>query len=98
LSDDEPDSDNIIQFPQRQVVPIEPRDESPAVRLDHALDLIEHDGRMYCLVALIRNLSPTEMQEIDATAPRSGQELWDEVVRRWPALAAEIMAGAQPAG
>jgi hypothetical protein len=38
------------------------------------------------------------LQESDATVSRSSQELWDEVVRRWPALAAEIMAGAQPAG
>jgi hypothetical protein len=60
--------------------------------------LIEHDGRVYNLTGLIRHLSPQEMRDVDATAPRSGQAVWDEVVRRWPALAAEIVAGVQPTG
>ena len=53
---------------------------------------------MYDLAPLIQHLSPGELQEIGEAAPRSGQEMWDEVVRRWPALAAEIVAGARPAG
>jgi hypothetical protein len=99
LSDDDPKSENATPLPRRlRMVPTEPRDESSTIRLDHALALVEHDGRMYDLADLIRQLSREEMREIGAAAPRSGQELWDEVVRRWPALAAEIAAGAQPAG
>jgi len=77
------------------VVPLEP---APAITLEHELALIEHGGRLYNLAALVQHLSPLEIQEIGATAPRSGQEMWDAVVRRWPALAAEIVAGAQAVG
>jgi hypothetical protein len=99
LSDDSRDNDNLIQFPQLRVVPIEsPEGAASIMQLDHALSLVEHDGRMYDLAGLIRHLSPQELRELDAAAPRSGQALWDEVVRRWPALAAEIVAGAQPVG
>jgi hypothetical protein len=35
--------------------------------------LIEHDGRMYDLAAFVQHLSPLEIQEIGATAPRSGR-------------------------
>jgi hypothetical protein len=97
LSNDNPERDNLIQFPRRlRVVPIEPTEDASLIRSDHAVALIEHDGRMYDLAALLHHLSPQEMREIDAAAPRSGQDLWDEVARRWPALAAEIVAGAQP--
>ena len=89
-------ADNIIPFPpQLRVVPIEPSVHLPS---EQAFALIEHDGRLYDLAALIQQLSPREVQEITAAAPRSGQEMWDEVVRRWPALAAEIVADARPAG
>ncbi len=49
--------------------------------------LIEYDGRLYELAPLIRHLSPQEVQE-----------MWDELVRRWPALTAEIVTGARPVG
>ena len=62
-------------------------------QMDEQASVIDHDGRPYKLTDLIRHLSPAELQEVVATAPRSGQALWDEVVRRWPALAAEIVAG-----
>ena len=65
--------------------------------MEHELALIEH-GRMYDLAPLVQQLSPAELQEISEAVPWSGQEMWDEVVRRWPALAAEIVASAQPAG
>ena len=59
--------------------------------------MVEHDGRTYSLADLIRHLSAAELREVGSTAPRSAQGLWDEVVRRWPALAAEVVAGNQPA-
>ena len=96
MNDKTPETDNLIQFPQMlRVMPLE---LPPARPLEHELALIEHDGRMYDLAALIQQLSPQEVQEITAAAPRSGQEMWDEVVRRWPALAAEIVAGTRPVG
>ena len=96
MSDKATETGNLIQFPpQLRVVPL----EAPlALPLEHELALIEHDGRMYDLVPLVQQLSPAELQEIGEAAPRSSQEMWDAVVRRWPALAAEIVAGARPAG
>ena len=32
------------------------------------------------------------IREVGATAPRTLQAFWDEVVRRWPAMADEIVA------
>ena len=55
---------------------------------------VDHDGRTYGLEALLRQLPPHCLHEVQATAPRSGQEFWDKVVRRWPGTAAEVMAGA----
>ena len=90
------EADNIIQFPpQLEVVPIQPPHTLSA---EQVFALIEYDGRIYDLAALARHLSPLEVQEIGEVAPRSGQEMWDEVVRRWPALAAEIVAGVRPVG
>ena len=89
-------ADNIIPFPpQLRVVPVEP---SAPLPLEHAFALVEHDGCMYDLGALVRHLSPLEVQELGEAAPRSGQEMWDEVARRWPMLAAEIVAGVTPVG
>ena len=91
MNDKTPETDNLIQFPPTlRVVPIEP---VPVLLVEHELALIEHDGRMYDLALLVQQLSPGELQEIGAVAPRSGQEMWDAIVRRWPALAAEIVAG-----
>ena len=57
------------------------------------LAAVEHDGRVYDLEALLRQLPPHCLHEVEAAAPRSGQELWDEVVRRWPGTTAEVVAG-----
>ncbi len=98
MTGEPPQPHNLIQFPQRfRVAPVEPHGKS-ALLLRVTPALIEHDGRMYDLAPLVQRLSPLEVQEITAAAPRSGQEMWDEVIRRWPALAAEIVAGARPIG
>ena len=50
------------------------------------------------LASLAQQLSPGELQEIGEAAPLSGQKMmWDEVVRRYPTLAAEVRSG-RPAG
>ena len=93
--DDEPEPlDELSRLPRQfQIVsgnmsmPEPPRDSLPAV---------EHDGRLYALADLLRPLTQKELREIEATAPRSNQAFWDEAVRRWPALTAEIVAGAKP--
>ena len=54
--------------------------------------MVEHDGQMHLLADLMRCLGFTHMREIEASLPRTAQATWDEVVRRWPALAAEIAA------
>ena len=54
--------------------------------------LVEHDGRLHLLADLLRCLGPRHLQEVEAALPRTAQATWDEVVRRWPALAAEIVA------
>ena len=89
---------NVIAFPTRlRVVPIPDQPSNGLVpETDDYLSVVEHDGRAYDLAALIRHLSYAELREIGQSVPRSGQALWDEVVRRWPALAAEIVAGVGP--
>ena len=54
--------------------------------------MLEHDGRPHLLSDLMRYLGPKHLREIEATLPRTAQATWDEVVRRWPALADEIVA------
>ena len=54
--------------------------------------VVEHDGQMHLLADLMRCLGSTHMREIEASLPRTAQATWDEVVRRWSALAAEIAA------
>ena len=74
-------------MPDTPVAPEPPSDGLPAV---------EHDGRPYALADLLSELTPDELGQIETTVPRSNQEVWDEAVRRWPALTAEIMASAKP--
>ena len=83
----------VVPFPrQLRVVPLESEPGvAPAVVTPAAVD---HDGHTYDLEALLRQLPPHCLREVEAAAPRSGQELWDEVVRRWPGTAAEVVAGA----
>jgi hypothetical protein len=85
------DIGNVISFPrQLRVVPF--RDAEPETVPGEPPAVVDHDGRSYPLEALLRGLTQDELWIVDQSAPRSGQELWDEVVRRWPALAEEIVA------
>jgi hypothetical protein len=57
---------------------------------------IQHEGRFYNLASLIRDLPRATIYEIDATKPPSSQEWWNRFVLQRPALAAEIVAKAEP--
>ena len=70
----------------------------PFIPLEHLVALIEHDGRMYALASLIEAVVAAGSPKIGAGAPRSGQEMWAAIVRRWLALAAEIVMGARSVG
>ena len=48
---------------------------------------VEHDGRVYSLATLLARLPDPVLDELDALVPRSAQEAWDFVVRRWPRIA-----------
>jgi hypothetical protein len=94
MSDDQSGA-KVISFPrQLRVVPIEAEANATPVTVSPAA--VEYDGRTYDLEALLRQLPPDCIREVEATAPRSGQEFWDEVVRRWPGTAAEVVAGVVP--
>ncbi len=82
---------NVIRFPPRfRVVP----NVTPATE---GLITVEHDGQAYPAAVLLRLLTLNELRQIDAMKSCSAQDLWDEAVRRWPALTAEIVAGARRA-
>ena len=91
MSNEQSDA-KVIPFPRPfRVVPVE--QEPSAAPVTVIPDAVEYDGRTYDLEALVRQLPPHCLREVEATAPRSGHELWDEVVRRWPGTAAEVIAG-----
>ena len=83
------------------IVPFLPRPRMVAVPVDTpaaegaAPALVEHNGRAYRLAELMARMTEADLCQIEATAPRTAQATWDEVVRRWPALAGLIAAGCQ---
>ena len=90
------DPDNIVPFPFRRR-PFPPASVAGTSASDADADggrvaIVEHDGRLYAAERLMRELPPHSIREVGATAPRSPQAFWDEVVRRWPAMADEITA------
>ena len=82
---------SILRFPPQFSVVALP-DEIPEPPVVPEPALVDHGGRTYRLAELLACLSPAKLVEIEATMPRSGQAAWDEVVRRWPGLAEEIVA------
>ena len=84
---------NVIVFPRRpRVAPTAPSELPNAAPSADGTVFVDHDGRVHGLERLIRYLSSAKLSEVEAAGPRSAQELWDEVVRRWPGLAEEIVA------
>ena len=87
------DTSNVIYFPrQLRIVPFPSSYAGPA----RPPSVVEHDGKIYPLEALLRGLTEDELSRVAQAAPRSAQYAWDEAVRRWPALMAEIVAGVTP--
>ena len=87
------DTGNVIYFPRHlRVVPSPDSYAGPA----RPVSVVEHDGRIYPLEPLLRGLTKDELSRVAQAAPRSAQLAWDEAVRRWPALTAEIVAGVVP--
>ena len=88
--------DNVVPFPSRvrsfPPAPVAGTSASNADADGEPAAIVEHDGRLYAAARLMRQLPPHSIQEVGATAPRSPQAFWDEVVRRWPAMADEITA------
>ena len=92
------DPGNVIRFPtQLRVVPVnEPTAVVPPAAAT-AVPVVDHDGRLYPLHTLLTQIPEDYRLELQDEAPRSGQEAWDTVTRRWPALAACIVAGVEDA-
>ena len=61
----------MIPFPrQLRVVPIVPFDVGPSpLPGDNPGAVVEHDGRIYDLAGLLRELAPHQLREIGSTAP-----------------------------
>jgi len=57
---------------------------------------IHHEGRLYNLAALIRDLPRGMIYEIDETKPPTAQEWWNRFVLQRPHLGAEMAAKAKP--
>ena len=90
------DPDNVVQFPfkERATPPAPAPGASANDGDDQPAAVVEHDGRLYAADQLMRELPPHSIREVGTTAPRTLQAFWDEVVRRWPAMADEIVATA----
>ena len=58
--------------------------------------LVNHDGRLYPLLALLAQLPEHNRLPLDQEAPQSGQAAWDFVTKHWPPLADCIVAGVEP--
>ena len=71
--------------------------DPPASMAQTAIQLVNHDGRLYPLDALLAQLPEHNRMVLDEEAPQSGQAAWDFVTRHWPALADCIVAGVEPA-
>lgn len=85
-------SPNVIPFPVRH------RTDPESISIAGATSepesspvLVEHDGRTYPLIVLITSLPIENLLQLQAAAPRFGQEAWDWVVQRWPLLAESII-------
>ena len=87
------DTGNVIYFPRQLRVVSTPNPYSGPAR---PVSVVEHDGKTYPLEPLLRGLTKDELSRVAQAAPRSAQLAWDEAVRRWPALTAEIVAGVSP--
>ena len=68
----------------------------PASMPQTAIQLVDHDGRLYPLHALLAQLPNHNLLLLNQEAPQSGQAAWDFVTKHWPALADCLAAGVEP--
>ena len=72
----------IIPFPAPVVhLHVAPR---PAIELQRTPVVVEHDGSLYLLAALLAQLPDNVLADVDALVPWTAQAMWDLVVQRWP--------------
>ena len=69
----------------------------PASRPETTIQLVNHDGQLYPIHALLGQLPEHNLLLLNQEAPQSGQAAWDFVTRHWPALADCIVARVEPA-
>jgi hypothetical protein len=88
------DPDTVVPFPSREraTPPAPAASTSASDGDDQPTAAVEHDGRLYAADRLMRELPPHSVREVGAMGPRTLQAFWDEVVRRWPAMADEVAA------
>ena len=60
------------------------------------IQLVNHDGQLYPLHALLAQLPEHNRMVLDQEAPQSGQAAWGFVTKHWPALADCLAAGVEP--
>ena len=87
------DNDNVVLFPRQPRV-VSLTEDTVQEPLVVSPIMVEHDGRIYRLADLLRVLTNQETRLITSLTPRSGQEVWNAIVRHWPRLADDIMSRA----
>jgi hypothetical protein len=90
------DLSNIIAFPR--IIRMEKLAEAAPARAPALGAVVDHDGRAYALAALLGQLEPDVIAVVMGLAPRSGQQVWDHVARRFPRQAEAAVRRAQGAG
>jgi hypothetical protein len=55
----------------------------PEVKLRRTQVVVERDGSLYLLAALLERLPDYVLADVDALVPETAQATWDLVVRRW---------------
>ena len=58
--------------------------------------IVKHGGCEYVLHELLLHIPSKSLQAVGATAPANPQAVWDEVVRRWPTVAADAVSSCPP--
>ena len=56
------------------------------------LSFVHHDGRRYLATELLMHVPASYLRELHTASLATDQDIWSEVARRWPKLAATIIA------
>ena len=88
MTDEDPEPNNVVPLFGHKLRLVSNSVSAPVH--DGGNAVVDHDGHSYLLVDLLADVPAANMAEVTAAAPRSNQQIWDEIVRRWPALADNI--------